>query len=513
MKKRLLATLLTLMLVATCCIAPAAADDDTTTLDLFVNHTWWPLPDWSGSIPEYITQQCGVNLNVTVAADMQQLPLMLASGELPDLIYCDNTGNMQTRLASSDFCWDWETLMDEYVPGYTFDTDRSKLYRQADGKFYTILNNYSTPAELQKYSCALIGATTPTVQQKLYEELGSPVIQTTDDLINLLIAAKNAYPDLIPAVINTNWIGAGQTSSMFLDAFGCVYNGFGYDEATDKVMYYIEQNGRLEYYKFINRLYREGLIIPENFAFNNEDESYDYAYNLKCFAYIKGANAEELNQKCATMGVDSDWVDLQTNLNYGTTFKKYDRNVGWSGLYVSKNCKDPEAAAKLIAYLFSEEGMLTSFWGIEGTTWHWSEDGTYPVFIDDYYNNDWLKANGLTNWGLLSGTWAVERLSKYDPENANAADLLRLSNEIKTVTVSCPAVGLVSPEADSDEQNVLTKLNTMVTNEETKIYLAESEEACEAAYNNMLDMANQIGMADLDTWANATYQSAKEIMQ
>ncbi len=309
MKKRFLSALLTLALLLSCMAIPAVAEEPVT-LDLFVNHTWWPLPSWSGSIPEYITQQTGVNLNVTVAADMQQLPLMLASGELPDLIYCDNTGNMQTRLASGDFCYDWETLMEHYMPGIQQNNDRATRYRQADGKYYTNLNNYSTPAELEQYACALVGVNSPTVQKKLYEELGSPEIKTTEDFINLLIAAKAAYPDIIPAVINTNWIGAGQTSSMFLDAFGCVNNNFGYDEANDKVMYYVEQPGRLDYYKYVNRLYREGLIIPENFAFNNEDESYDYAYNQKCFAYLKGNNAQELNQKRAGMGIESDWMDL-----------------------------------------------------------------------------------------------------------------------------------------------------------------------------------------------------------
>ena len=90
-------------------------------LDLFVNHTWWPLPKWSGSVPEYITQQTGVDLNVTIAADSQQLPLMISSGELPDLIYTDNSGNMITLLSDPDLCWDWENLMEDYGSGFIFD--------------------------------------------------------------------------------------------------------------------------------------------------------------------------------------------------------------------------------------------------------------------------------------------------------------------------------------------------------------------------------------------------------
>ncbi len=110
-------------------------------------------------------------------------------------------------------------------------------------------------------------------------------------------------------------------------------------------------------------------------------------------------------------------MDLYTALNYDDSFKIYDSNIGWSGLFVSKNCKAPEAAARLLAYLFSDEGMRTAFWGIEGDMWNWSEDNKYPVFCDEYTDNDWQEKNGLTEWGLLSGTWATERLSYYNPDD------------------------------------------------------------------------------------------------
>lgn len=512
MRKRAVSLLALAALLLSCLAMPTVAEgQEPVELDLFVNHTWWPLKSWSGSVCDYITEQTGVKPVVSVAADMQQLPLMLASGDLPDMIYCDNTGNMQARLANSELSWAWEDLMAQHKPGYQFDEDRAKLYRQEDGKFYTILNNYSTKAELEATPYALIGITTPTVQKGMYEQLGSPEIKSLEDFHDMLVAAKEKFPDKIPAVMNTNWIGMGQTSSMFLTQYGLDYNGFSLDEEKDTLSYYIFQKNRLDYYKYINRMYREGLILPENFAFSSEDESYQYAYNLECFAYLKGNNAVELNTKCAQLGVQSDWYDLQVAMGLGSTFKLYDRNAGWSGLYVSKSNKNPQKTADFLAYLFSPEGMHTSFWGIEGQHWNMSEEG-YPVFIPEFQDPTWKEANGLTYWGLLSGTWATERLSYYNPDDTYAADKLRLSNEAKENTVYCSAVGLVTPAADSDEQNTLTKLNDMVKNEEVKLYLAESEQACEQAYNDMLAMADQLGVKELETWANQAYQSAKEKM-
>ena len=487
-------------------------EGESSDLTMFVNHTWWTPTEWKGLIPEYISKQTGVNLTTTIAADGEQLPLMISSGELPDLIYTDNAGNLITILSDPDLCWPLEDLMAEYYPGFVFEEGRAEVNRVSDGKFYTVRNNYSSPAELAKYDKAVVGVNKPTVRKSIYEALGSPEIKTTEDFYNLLMEVKEKYPDLIPAMFNTNWTGAGQSSCMFLTDFGCTYANFGYNENDDTVSYYITQDGRLDYYKYMNRLYRDGLMLAENYAFNNEDESYNYAYNLQCFAYIKGSNANELNQKCASMGVEEDWIDLPVALNYGTTFKRYDDNIGWSGLFVSKSCKDPAAAARLLAYLFYTEGMRAAFWGIEGEHWHWSEDGTYPLFIDDYYDSEWRQTTGIKQWGLLSGTWAAERLANFNANDPGVEDNIRLSDEAKASTIPCPAVGLVMPEADSDEQIIKSKLDTMVKAEEMKIYLAESEEACEQAYNDMIELARSQGMDELDAWANEAYQAAKEKM-
>ena len=85
--------------------------------------------------------------------------------------------------------------------------------------------------------------------------------------------------------------------------------------------------------------------------------------------------------------------------------------------------------------------------------------------------------------------------------------------QAKEKTVSCPAVGLVIPDADSDEQTIKSKLDTMVTNEEMKIFLAESEDACEKAYNDMLNLAREQGADNLNAWANEMYQAAKATME
>lgn len=64
-------------------------------------------------------------------------------------------------------------------------------------------------------------------------------------------------------------------------------------------------------------------------------------------------------------------------------------------------------------------------------------------------------------------------------------------------------------ETDSDEANIQAKLDEMSTNQQTNIFMADSEEACEAAFNEMIELANQIGMEQLDDYANQSYPELK----
>ena len=85
-------------------------EKEVVELDIFVDQTWWPVDNFEGIFPEYITEQTGVKLNVTVAADSQQLGLMLSSGDLPDLIYTQDA----SRLSNAEYCYtymSWQSSM------------------------------------------------------------------------------------------------------------------------------------------------------------------------------------------------------------------------------------------------------------------------------------------------------------------------------------------------------------------------------------------------------------------
>ena len=55
---------------------------------------------------------------------------------------------------------------------------------------------------------------------------------------------------------------------------------------------------------------------------------------------------------------------------------------GWTVTLISKNCKNPEKAIKLLTYLISEEGQKMTWLGVEGKTWEYNTEGI-PEMKDD----------------------------------------------------------------------------------------------------------------------------------
>jgi len=123
------------------------------------------------------------------------------------------------------------------------------------------------------------------------------------------------------------------------------------------------------------------------------------------------------------------------------------------------------------------------------------------VFLYNTQDQEYITANGIFYWGLLSGTAVTEGLKNYDPDTLGTPVMI----EMKQYVVYMPALGLLTPPADSDEQVILTKLDEMVVNEQVNMHLADSEEGVETAYYAILEKAKNLGVKQLVQWANEKY--------
>jgi putative aldouronate transport system substrate-binding protein len=471
-----------------------AQSSEPVELSIFVNHPWFPVHDWSGSVPEMITEKTGVKLKVTIAADDKQLPLMIASGDLPDLVF---TSTNLDRLADSTISYAWDDLIEQYAPDFQIDPTRIAINTARDGKLYTVRNNFATQEEWDAYPNAVINSSGLGLRKDILEELGNPELNTLEDFENLLGEVKTKYPDMIPLMLDINW---GYRYFKMQNAVPSSYTDLY--EQDGKVQQYLRHPGMLEVYKYVNGLYRKGYMTGENFAFKDTIKDNDYVLQGKVFAHVDNTNdLDLLNSQIVNQGDDFAYTQLTKPL--GSDPKEYYASVGWSGVYITKNNKNPEASIKFMQYMFSEEGQKLGFWGIEGQHWKWNEEGQYPELLYKQGDSDYINKEAIGLWGLMSNSAALEQVAP-GTESAEVKKMAKQHAEF------VPALGMLVPESDSDIGLIRTKLDEMIKTEEVKIYMAATEEAAVQAYNDMMAKAEQIGISKYEAWANEKYASVKD---
>lgn len=474
-----------------------ASAGDAVKLDLYIDFTWYPTDSWSGIIPETLTEKGGVAFDVTRSADDSQLGLMIASGDLPDVIF---TSNEIDRLCDSGLCYSYDELIEQYGVDWEPSAERVAIAKThndnpEDAHFYTILQNYNTNEEWAKAKGVVPSLSCVYYRKDIWEKLGSPEMETMEDLINVCKMVQEQYPDMIP-------VNAGNPTWR-LSPFACWYgagNEFIYeDETSGKVAFADTTSQFYDYLKYANRLYREGFYPEENLAITNEDDAKQQAINGKCFIYEWNSRPTQLVQlNTATQAnvEGAEWAAMPIPDEARTIVRA---NAGWSGMFISKKCKDPEAAIRMIAYMNSEEGQHLALWGREGIEYELDENGV-PQFSDEWketikdedemhkkYNNSFFLCTTELDEGYTYYSGADEEV---------VADFSKNIDKI----VNYPELAIALPVSTSDMGIIRAKLKEAREAELVKLYTAPSDEVFESSYKEYMKLLDQIGVQELNQY-------------
>lgn len=490
MFKRFL-SLLCALLLALSMSSFAAAEDEVITI--FVDESWWPYDTWEGAIPEAFNAAVGAKIEVIRAADGNQLALMVASGDMTDMV----CSYRYQYMADPEVSYALDELAEKY-PQYGFNPHPVLEFvnTMADGHYYTIGCGFSPNAAYDEYDTILTEGQGFFYRTDIAEALGL-TITSLEELDAAFAKVKEAYPEM--TVLNFNYI---HKFGWLRDQMGVPGGGF-YDQ-DGKLVWYIQSANQLDYYKKVNEWYRLGYISPDNFAYSSEDQTLEAALAGNTFA-IFGYDNHCDNYNVAAAAAGANFTFTQVTQVIGENATKFNNGVGGRGLYITKSCKNVEKAFEILSYAYGDEGMKLLMWGIEGEDYTLNEGG-YPVFNYNFQgDNSVLQPRGLKYWGWLVHnnivTSIADATSDSDTAKARAAatPIVKLN----------PAIGLIRFETDSDEAVIQSKLGDMISAEEVNILMAETEEACVAAYEAMLAKAEQIGVQQLCDSANERYVELK----
>ena len=474
--------------------AAAEEEKDVTELDLFINFTWFPTEEWSGIIPEALTEGGGVRFNITRAADSSQLGVMIASGELPDVIFTKEVD----RMCDPELCWGYDELIEKYNTGWQPPEEKIQIARghnvnPDDEHYYTLKQNYSTAEDFAASPINTPNAVGTNYRRDIYEALGSPEMNTLEDYVKVLEMVKEQYPEMIP-------FGVG-TSLDFINFE--VYYDLEYDYAyeTDgsvKLKYTLDRYQ--DYCRFVNELYRKGLFRAEDLAIDDADGT-PLIYGGQVFSYAEMIRPSKLTAYQTELQKNvPDGVLAYMPIPDDAAEQIHWVNTGWAGVFISRNCKDPEAAIRMVEYLNSEEARHLALWGREGIDYTLDENGL-PVWSEEWIETQ-ADANLMTkkyNNNFYMCTTELDENTVY--YSGISDEYLKDYNKNTDRFVIDPKLMLIAPNSTSDEGIAKAKIMEAVPAELVKVYTAATEEQFEEEYQNLQDLLVKMGVEELNAAA------------
>ncbi len=186
-------------------------EKDSVELKVFINGL--PNPsDWTWGqdpVSQQITEDTGISFDVQYASDTDntEITTMLASGEkLPDIIVTNAHGPVRPLLIDQGFVLPLNELADEYNPEFfeVLPKDMDKVYQEADGNFYCIVDWYGDEDKYEDQLLNSRGSASMTIKEEFLEEIGNPEIKTMDDYISVMKEIKEKHPEINNPVWDQN---------------------------------------------------------------------------------------------------------------------------------------------------------------------------------------------------------------------------------------------------------------------------------------------------------------------
>lgn len=344
-------------------------------------------------VAKEIEKLTGVRMSLTAAnaiSDMNaKIAAQIASNDLADITYFQSNDLMQNAVTANILL-----PMDDLIKQYGQDLQKnvplmlnySKTNQSVgksgipDGKTYVLGGLPVGPYGVAGGDSYAI----PWVRWDLYKKLGYPSVDSVDDYIPLmkkLVALEPKTPDgkktyAAGAFLgDTLWNADAILWATIPFEYGITCNTFANNVdmlSNDFLDFLGDPNSKyMVAAKFWNQIYREGMLDPESFTMKKDNYIEKVTQGRYPFTFM-GQYAIDYNAKAAARGEKEKYfVMLPPPKDTKAVWVVLNQPVGTptNGVAISKNCKYPEKAMKLLNFFGSKEGMMLVTNGIKGQTW------------------------------------------------------------------------------------------------------------------------------------------------
>ncbi len=359
-------------------------------VSFYAHYSYYNMPKW-GEDPssKWILENKKIHIQPisTEGNSPQKLQKMVASRKLPDLIWGQRDVDLD-RLRQAGLLVPLDDYIEKYPNLRTWASSKVlNLLRSPDGKIYYFPNYYTDRA---------YGNAGYVVNKKIYMELGSPKLETTDDLYLYLQRVKERYPDVVPFETGLALEGHGldQLFSAFKeDNFSFTRYYAVVDVDSDRMTSIYKDEGFRESVKFAAKLMREGLMTQDAFT-QTEDQVAEKLMSGRAAVYASADPvkfAMPAHTELSANDPDNGYFFIEPIYNAGL-----DKNriypgtynvLGWNVAAITTSAADPEAIFAMLDWMTGPEGSSVQMWGPPGPDGYWDgfkEDGVTPNFTTKY---------------------------------------------------------------------------------------------------------------------------------
>jgi putative aldouronate transport system substrate-binding protein len=409
-------------------------------LEWYVNDSTFAWNSYgSDRVSEVLKEKTGARIKFTVPVtdDGQKLSTLISGNKLPDIISVQCWYSQCSQLASQGYLYALDDLIEKWAPSFKAkkQTDIWNYFTEGNGKCYGVPNfAYSTKYvndtdKMEPNGCLM-------VREDWYKEAATAGFDMTtpNSFINGCKYIAEAHTDAIPFQLDA-FTNEGNESIDWLSQYFC-------SPFEDKEGNYVDIRTTARYQEmleFLNRCHKEGIIKSANYS----DKGSAIRTNIsrgKCF--VTAVTPQDYQSAFLNAyGSDVKYVPLilRNKDNEAPVLQDISGN-GYLLTMITKNCKNPHKAIKLLEYLYSEEGQRLVAFGVEGESYNWDNPEHTSLSWSDRYvsgvngNADdqaWINTLGLYNMTLLMN---LAYINKYKPLNGRKDTDIYIDNMKRPLT-------------------------------------------------------------------------------
>ena len=347
-----------------------------------------------------------------------KMNLMFASGDMADIVMLGVGGAdrldkaSEALLGAQGLIIPLNKYFDTISVGYKNAFEQLPGFREyittPDGNIYN-LPNVDGSLHVQ-YNCKL------WINKHWLDNLGLDMPTTTEEFYNVMKAFKeqdaNGNGDLNDEIpLSTVKSGSGvQMDGFLMNPFQLSPENSRLYVDNGKVTFAPVQEGYKEGLKYLNKLYKEGLINPESFTQDKDNQ----------------VNINESGEECVIGAFLAQRPGYACDLSSTPNSKKWEQYRSLSPVkgpsgkaiatwnpyvmyqtgmtFITSSCEYPEAAFRLIDYLATPEGSRRSAHGVEGVHWRKAKQGELGIDGEQAIITP-IEGSNTENvsWGQLAG--------------------------------------------------------------------------------------------------------------